>query len=135
VGIAMTDSTSARSRLPRFLVVGAWNTAVGYAIFVALALAFPALHHQVILAIAFAISAVHAYAMQRYFVFRSANPMAGEFARFVAVNLVALALNAVFLEVLTRAGLPVLLAQAVAVVATTVVQFVLHQAWSFRARP
>lgn len=132
----MTDSTSARSRLPRFLVVGAWNTLVGYAIFVALTLAIgDRLHHQAILAITFAISAIHAYAMQRYIVFRSANPVAGELARFVAVNLVALAVNAVFLEVLTRAGLQVLLAQAVAVVATTVVQFVLHQAWSFRARP
>ena len=131
----MTEPNSARSRLPRFLVVGAWNTAVGYAIFVALALAFSdRLHHQLILVITFAISAVHAYAMQRYVVFKSRNPIPGEFARFVAVNLVALAVNAVFLEVLTRAGMHLLAAQLVALFATTFVQFGLHQAWSFRAR-
>src|SRR5688572_25594878 len=120
-------------RLSKFVVVGAWNTLVGYLLFVAVALAAgDRLHHQLILAISFAISVVHAYAMQRWIVFRSANAVQAEFPRFVAVNLSALALNAILLEALVRAGVSLLLAQLAATFLTTLVSFVAHQAWSFR---
>jgi putative flippase GtrA len=131
---AMTNPESLR-RLVKFLVVGAWNTAVGYAIFVGIALLYAdRLHHQLILAISFAISVVHAYLLQRYFVFKSRNPMLTEFPRFVVVNLSALAINAVLLEVLVRFSFTLLVAQLIATIATTLVQFVAHQAWSFKDR-
>lgn len=121
-------------RLSRFVVVGAWNTLVGYLLFAAIALLYAdRLHHQAILAISFAISVVHAYALQRWLVFRSTNRVAAEFPRFVAVNLSALAVNAALLELMVRLGLGLLLAQLVATLATTLLSFVAHQAWSFRA--
>lgn len=128
----MADPQTA-GRMIRFLAVGAYNTAVGYAIFVALALALgDAWHHQALLAASFAIAVMHSYAMQRWLVFRSSGPMAREFPRFVVVNLSALAINAVLLEVLVRLSVPLLVAQLVATLAVVLVQFVLHQAWSFR---
>lgn len=129
------SGASARQRLPRFLVVGAWNTAVGYLVFVGIALAAgDRLHHQVVLVLSFAVSVVHAYAMQRLLVFRTANAVAPEFARFVAVNLAALAVNAVLLEALVRLGMGVIPAQLVATFGTTLLSFVAHQAWSFKSR-
>lgn len=121
------------TRLSRFVVVGIYNTIVGYLLFVAVALvAGERLHHQAILAIAFAISVVHAYATQRYWVFKSTSPVLREFPKFVTVNLSALALNALLLEILVRLSIPLLLAQLVALFAATVLSFVAHQAWSFR---
>ena len=120
-------------RLSKFVVVGAWNTLVGYLIFVGVALlAGDRLHHQVILAISFAISVVNAYVMQRYFVFQSRAPVWREFPRFVTVNLSALAINAILLEILVRMSVELLLAQLIATFATTLLSFVAHQAWSFR---
>ena len=122
-------------RMLRFLVVGGWNTLVGYLVFVAIALvAGDRLHHQVILALSFAISVVHAYALQRWLVFRSKGPVAVEFPRFVVVNLGALGLNAVILEVLVRLSVQLMLAQLIATLAATLLSFVAHQLWSFRAR-
>lgn len=129
----MAASESTR-RLVRFLAVGAWNTAVGYAIFAGIALAWgERLHHQAILALSFAISVVHSYATQRYLVFGSKGSVLREFPRFVTVNLSALAINAVLLEALVRLSVGVLAAQLAATLATTLVSFVAHQAWSFRA--
>jgi putative flippase GtrA len=120
-------------RLSKFVVVGAWNTVVGYLIFVGVALvAGDRLHHQIILAISFAISVVHAYVMQRYLVFNSRAPVRRELPKFVTVNLSALAVNAVLLEILVRMSVELLLAQLVATFATTLLSFVAHQAWSFR---
>ena len=128
------ENALALRRLSKFVVVGVWNTAVGYAIFVAVALiAGDRLHHQVILAISFAISVVNAYLMQRYFVFASSGPVRREFPRFVTVNLSALAVNALLLEVLVRMSVALLVAQLVATFATTLISFVAHQAWSFRS--
>jgi putative flippase GtrA len=120
-------------RLSRFVIVGIWNTIFGYLMFVLFALAFAdRWHHQVILAVSFAVSVAQAYATQRYLVFKSTNAIAREFPRFVTVNLSVLALNALLLEVLVRLAVPLLLAQLIAIFACTVVSFVAHQFWSFR---
>lgn len=121
------------ARLSRFVLVGIYNTAIGYVIFVAFAFAAgDRLHHQAILALSFAVSVVHAYAMQRILVFKSKNLIRLEFPRFVAVNLSGLAINAVLLEVLVRLSMNLLLAQLIATGATTLISFIAHQAWSFR---
>jgi putative flippase GtrA len=121
-------------RLSRFVVVGIYNTIFGYLVFVAVALAFAdRLHHQAILAISFAIAVVNSYLMQRYLVFRSTDAVRKEFPRFVTVNLAVLALNAVLLELLVRLSVALLLAQLMALFATTIVSFVAHQYWSFKA--
>jgi putative flippase GtrA len=53
-------------------------------------------------------------------------------ARYLAVSLVALGLNLVILEVLVRAGLTEVPAQAIAIAAVMPVNFLLNRRWSFR---
>ncbi len=52
--------------------------------------------------------------------------------RYRAVGLVALGMNLIVIELLVRAGMPAVPAQAVAIAAVMPVNFLLNRRWSFR---
>ena len=122
----------------RFLAVGVVNTAYGYAVFVALQLGLgDRLHYLGVLLVAHVISVLTAFVLYRRFVFHaSGGPVLHELARFWSVYLVALLVNAlVLLAAVEGLALPVLLAQALALVVTAAMSFLGHSRFSFRPAP
>lgn len=118
----------------RFLIVGAYNTVFGYGAFVVVKETLPDnAHYLIVLFISFSISIIHAFVVQKYFVFRTKGNIFGELSRFISVNLSALALNSVILSVLVGFCLNVLVAQAVSTLLTILLSYVGHRKFSFRA--
>jgi len=87
-----------------YLLVGAWNTLFGYALFALLFYLLGAHQHvDVILVLSYALSIANAYIGYRYVVFRSTGSMARELPRFITVYAVTLAANLVVLPLALRA--------------------------------
>ena len=120
----------------RFLLVGGTNTMVGYALFAAFDLTvFASMQqgHLVSLVAAYAITIVTAFFLYRRLVFQVSGRVVRDFFRFVSVNLFAVGLNLVLLEVLVSlARLPALGAQAIALLVTVLVGYFGHREVSFR---
>jgi len=114
----------------RFLIVGGINTAVGYGFF-ALFLLFSGYLASLYLSYAVAVSV--AFVLHRRFTFRVSGNVAVDFVRFVGVYVISLAINTAVLPLLVEAvGLHALVAQAIALVITTVISYVGHKWFSFR---
>src|SRR4051812_44689346 len=98
--------TSARPSLPpglahqlvKFAIVGLANTAIGLGVF-ALALA-AGVWYPAASALAFAAGAVNGYTLNRVWTFRAGAFHAAGFARYVAIQGVALAMNVVLVVAL-----------------------------------
>ncbi|WP_457101026.1 GtrA family protein [Microbacterium sp. P5_E9] len=134
----LTARVAADQRI-RFLMVGGTNTIVGYAVFAALAtwvFADVYLGYLVSLVISYVIAITLAFVLYRRFVFVVKGNVVGDFIRFVSVYIVAILANAAALpllvEVLRLHPLP---AQAIVLIATTVLSFVGHKYFSFRRKP
>ena len=130
-----------RDQRVAFLVVGGINTVVGFGAFVLFDLtvgrlldsqANPIAGSLVTLACAHVVSVLFAFVMHRRFVFRVRGHVLRDLARFESIYLVALGVNAIALPLLVAAGLERIAAQAIIVVATTVLSYVGHRYFSFR---
>ena len=114
----------------RFLIVGGINTAVGYGFF-ALFLLFSGYLASLYLSYAVAVSV--AFVLHRRFTFRVSGNVAVDFVRFVGVYVISLAIDTAVLPLLVEVvGLHALVAQAIALVITTVISYVGHKWFSFR---
>jgi putative flippase GtrA len=114
----------------RFLVVGGVNTLVGYGFF-ALILLFAG--YLVSLYLSYAVAVSVAFVLHRRFTFRVSGNVAVDFARFVGVYVVSLAVNTAVLPLLVEvAGFHPLAAQAIALLITTLISYVGHKWFSFR---
>lgn len=125
------------SRKLRFLIVGGWNTLFGYlAFYVLYLLTADRLHYLVIAVIAHFVAVIQSYAMQRRMVFRSAAPIVGEFLRFNAslAGTLLFGLLAMYLLVETVALSPPI-AQAIVILTSVILSYVLHSRVSFAPRP
>lgn len=121
------------SREARFLLAGAWNTLFGYLAFLAVYYLFRGqLGPSWLLCVAYAVSLVQAFAVQRFLVFRVEGSLPRQFLRFVAANSLVFAANLAFLPWAIAASTlapPVL--QAVFVLVSTVLSYFLHKHFSF----
>jgi len=124
-----------------FLIVGAFNTAIGYLLFVVFDLTVgqalrpqigPAAASIVTLVCAHIVATVIAFVLHRNFVFRVRGHVVRDFLRFQAVYLVTFGINIVVLPLLVLVGIPSLLAQALITVVTVVVSWFGHKYFSFR---
>jgi putative flippase GtrA len=120
----------------RFLIVGGINTVVGYGLFVLVQWLFGAvISYFASVLIAHLLASMLAFTLYRRWVFRAGGTVVVDFLRFQVVYLVPLAANLLALPILVAfAGLNVYVAQALIVVASTVVSFVGHKYFSFRRR-
>lgn len=119
--------------ITKFLLVGIYNTIVGYIIFLTLNLSFcKDFHYITILISSYIFSVSHAYLMQRILVFQSKNAIYSEYWRFFIVNLTGLGINIVFLSLLVGLGLRIEISQAIAIFLTTVISYFGHKNFSFR---
>lgn len=124
-----------KTLVTRFLLVGAYNTIVGYAIFLLLHMVFlENFHYLFILIISYVFSVSHAYFTQRILVFKSRNAIFNEYWRFFIVNLSGLMVNALILSLLIEFGLIVEISQAIAILLTTILSYLGHKNFSFRIR-
>ena len=116
----------------RFVLVGAFATALHYAMLVALV---EGLHLAPVVgsSIGFATSALCNYLLNRRFTFRSHRRHGEAAPRFVAVALTGFALNALVVWLaFDVGGLHYLAAQVLATLATLAWNFAAHRHWTFR---
>ncbi len=117
----------------RFLLIGAYNTVIGYMVFLALNWFFNKwFHYLMILIFSYILSVTHAYLTQRFLVFKSKGAIFYEYRKFFIVNLFGLGVNAVMLTLFIRLGFKVEIAQAIAVLIATIISYVGHKNFSFR---
>jgi putative flippase GtrA len=118
----------------RYLLVGGFNTAFGFALFaLMLRLADDRVHYMVVLIAVTVIAVLTAFVGYRIFVFRVQGNVLTDLARFSLVYAVALAVNLVALPVLVEGfQVPVLPAQAAVVGGTIALSFIAHRSFSFR---
>jgi putative flippase GtrA len=90
------------------------------------------LHYLVIAVIAHFVAVTQSYVMQRRLVFRSDAPVAGEFLRFNASLVGTLLFGLLAMALLVEAaGLSPLVAQAIVIVMSVILSYLLHSRLSF----
>jgi putative flippase GtrA len=120
-------------QLAKFCVVGASGYLVNLAVFAALVDA--GLHYSVAAACSFLVAVTNNYTWNRLWTFRhQRGHVAYQGLRFLVVALVALAANELILAALVASGLGKVVAQAIAIVLVTPINFIGNKLWSFRRR-
>ncbi len=119
-------------QLIRFCVVGASGYLVNLAVFSVCVHAFD-IHYVGAAVAAFCVAWTSNFLFNKFWTFQRHGLSAlQQGARYLAVSLVALGMNLIVLELLVRAGMPAVPAQAVAIAAVMPVNFLLNRRWSFR---
>lgn len=116
-----------------YLVIGGWNTVVGYAVWAALQyLLGSQLHYLLIVLLSWPIAVLNAYLGYRLVVFRSRGSIIRELPRFSLVYLATLAANLALLP-FALATLPfnIYMIQALLTAAVIVVSYIGHRYFSF----
>ncbi|HVA29924.1 MAG TPA: GtrA family protein [Gaiellaceae bacterium] len=139
--VSVRDRTGAALRarrnweqLAQFCIVGAAGYAVNLAVYASLLRA--GLHYLLAATCSFLVAVTTNYALNRHWTFRDRKAgVAAQGMRFFAVSLASLGANLLMLHILITFGLGKFVAQAVAIVLVTPLNFVGNKLWSFRHRP
>ena len=130
-----------RDQRVAFLLVGGFNTAVGFGLFVVFDLtvgrAVDASINRVVgslvtLACSHVIAVLVAFVMYRRFVFRVRRHVWRDLLRFQAVYLVSTGINAIVLPILVQFGVHRILAQLMILGVTVTISYLGHKNFSFR---
>jgi putative flippase GtrA len=134
------DSRAARAlrrphnwmQLAKFAAVGASGYAVNLGVYTLL-LKGAEFHYLAAAVGSFLVAVANNYTWNRVWTFRGQRGHFGfQGARFFVVSLLALAANLVCLQILVALGVGKILAQAIAIVLVTPVNFVGNKLWTFR---
>ena len=118
-------------QLFKFCAVGGSGYVVNLSVF-ALAVHALDVHHLVGATMAFAVAVMNNFFWNRHWTFRVRSGHAGfQAARFFTVSVIAFLFAAVVLELLVRAGVEEVPAQAISIVAATPLNFIGNKMWSF----
>jgi len=121
-------------QLVKFCVVGASGYLVNLWVFSLLVLVFE-VHYIPAAACSFLVAVTNNYTWNRIWTFRDQRgDVAYQGMRFLVVSTIALSANLLVLHSLVIAGLTEVLAQAIAIVLVTPVNFVGNKLWSFGPR-
>ena len=121
-------------QLVKFCLVGASGYAVNLWVFSLLVLVL-GIHYIPAAICSFLVAVTNNYTWNRLWTFRDQRGhVAYQGMRFFVVSTVALAANLIVLEFLVRVGLTEVVAQAIAIVLVTPVNFVGNKLWSFGPR-
>jgi putative flippase GtrA len=120
-------------QLVRFSIVGGSGYVINLAVY-SLLVQVADLHYIGAAIIAFCVAVTNNFLLNRHWTFRATDGSAAfQAPRFLTVSVIALGFNLVVLELLVGvAGVHKILAQAVAVLAATPLNFVGNKLWSFR---
>jgi putative flippase GtrA len=120
-------------QLAKFCTVGAVGYAVNLAVYSTLVGA--GLHYNLAAACSFLVAVTNNYTWNRLWTFRGQRGhIAYQGARFFVVSVLALGANELLLTGFVAAGIGKVVAQAIAVVLVTPINFVGNKLWSFRRR-
>ena len=123
------------AQLTKFCTVGASGYAVNLAAY-ALLLRGVGLHYIPAAVCSFLVAVTNNYTWNRLWTFRhSRGHIAYQGIRFFVVSTLALVANLVALHLLVQSGVGKILAQAIAIVLVTPLNFVGNKLWSFRSTP
>jgi putative flippase GtrA len=119
-------------QLVKFSAVGASGYVVNLAVYGTLVKAF-GVHYILAAVLAFCVAVTNNFLWNRHWTFKATEGHMGfQAARFFTVSVVALGFNLIVLELLvTAAGVEELLAQALAILAATPLNFIGNKLWSF----
>jgi putative flippase GtrA len=118
-------------QLAKFCTVGATGYVVNLAVYTTLVGA--GLHYNLAAACSFLVAVTNNYTWNRLWTFRGQRGHVGyQGLRFFVVSLLALAANEVLLTAFVAAGMGKIVAQAIAIVLVTPINFVGNKLWSFR---
>jgi putative flippase GtrA len=121
-------------QLVKFCVVGATGYVVNLAVYTLL-LRGADLHYAPAAVGSFLVAVTNNYAWNRLWTFRGQRGhVVLQGLRFLVVSTCALAANLIVLHLLVQAGLGEVLAQAIAIMVVTPVNFIGNKLWSFRHR-
>lgn len=121
-------------QLIRFCTVGASGYAVNLAVFIALLKGLD-FHYLLAATCSFLVAVTNNYTWNRLWTFRGQRGhVAYQGLRFLIVAIVALDANLLILHGLVQLGLAKVLAQAIAIILVTPLNFVGNKLWSFRLR-
>jgi dolichol-phosphate mannosyltransferase len=121
-------------QLAKFCAVGATGYVVNLAVYTALLRGLD-WHYLAAAACSFLVAVTNNYLWNRVWTFRHARGhIAYQGLRFLVVSTIALAANLLVLHVLVQLGVGKILAQAIAIVVVTPLNFVGNKLWSFRRR-
>ena len=121
-------------QLAKFCVVGASGYAVNLAVYTLL-LKWAGLHYLFSAVVSFVVAVTNNYWWNRHWTFRGQRGhCAYQGMRFFAVALWALVANLVVLRLLVAGGVGKVLAQAIAIILVTPLNFLGNKLWSFRSR-
>jgi putative flippase GtrA len=121
-------------QLAKFCVVGASGYVVNLAVYTAL-LRGAGIHYLPAAACSFFVAVTNNYAWNRIWTFRhERGHMAYQGLRFLVVSILALGANLLILEALVGVGVGKIVAQAVAIILVTPLNFVGNKLWSFKTR-
>jgi putative flippase GtrA len=119
-------------QLAKFCTVGAIGYAVNLAVYTAL-LRSLGLHYLLAATGSFLVAVTNNYALNRFWTFRAdRGHLAYQGLRFLVVSSAALLANLAMLHFLIQAGVGKILAQAIAIVLVTPLNFLGNKLWSFR---
>ena len=122
-------------QLAKFSVVGASGYVVNLAVYIAL-LRGADFHYALAATCSFAVAVTNNYTWNRLWTFHDQRGHLGwQGLRFLVVALVAYGANLLFLTALVTLDVDKVLAQAIAVVLVTPLNFIGNKLWSFRIRP
>ena len=134
----MTDKNRKESiaEKTRFVLVGGFNTFVGFVAFAAIQfLSNGALHEVVSLLLAHLVASSIAFVLHRRVVFRVSGQVFIDYVRFQSVYAVPLSINVVVLPLLVRVGgVNVYVAQLLFTVVSVIITYIGHKYFSFRRR-
>ncbi len=119
-------------QLAKFCAVGASGYGVNLLVYTVLLRGFEA-HYAVAAIGSFLVAVTNNYVLNRHWTFRERRAsVVFQGLRFFIVSALALVANLVVLYLLVEAGVGELLAQAIAIVLVTPINFVGNRLWSFR---
>lgn len=118
----------------RFLLVGGFNTVFAYAIFAAL-YELAGLNYNLALIIQYFITVNFSFVTMRYYVFQSQGILKYEYIKAISVYVGIYFFNAFVLNVLVQIlDLYPLFGQALYLIISTILTFILHKYFSFRVK-
>lgn len=125
-----------KSQEVRFVVVGAYNTAIGLALYLLLfGLLEHRFHYMLLLTVNYILGTLNGYLAYKLLVFRSSSGYLAEYVRFNAVHLAGIVINYIALPVLVEVvHLTPFLAQGIIVAVLIVMSYVLHKHFTFRQK-
>ena len=120
-------------REARYLLIGIWNTIVGYSLFTLFVFLFPPYQYMLALTLSTALAGANSYLTQRLFVWQSSQKMKQEIIRFSIIFIGQFFVNAALLYVLVEQfGYHPLWTQYLLGAVIIISTYYLNKNWTFR---